>query len=676
MVNNLKKKMSQRQVMLSPVVYKTLISVGLGLLGFAGTFFTLSFKVGQFNLAFVWGMLFPMLITQAWGIKYGFLSLFVGLSIFHPFYLWGNEGLACFVSFGINIVWFILHGYGVEKRKKSEKSIYNIYFIEMFCIIIDMLMYFLLFPLAIKNNLLLGYKHAITDVSLSYIHVFYFKRIVQDFFILIACDVLLLLPSVKKLFLFKVKRESKHNGAILARILIIGVAFLFLSIIMEYFLPLKDKLPMPNKIIDDRDIVYFIILIMLCMLTGGITIRYLEKKQKAEELARRSERKQAKVQEEYKLIFDKMLEGMIISEFIYNEEGEAVDVVAVKANPAIEKQLGLKSKDIIGNAYISSFKGNKSKLKTLHDILKNDTPLQREVFTTNFNRYLLLNAFKINDKQIGIMFHDISEIKRLEENRKKAEQQLIKINQKLEQLVEERTKELTGTLTELEAFTHTVSHDLKSPLRAIDGYSTIILEDYKEVLQKEVVQMITNISNVSCDMIKLIDKVLLYSTTSKAKIQKEQVDIKEIFINVFNELKTICLNRNIEFNIKTAMPIVAADGILMRQVVYNILSNAVKFTRNKEIAVINVGCTQNSSKQIFYIEDNGTGFDMKYANKLFTMFERLHNREEYEGSGIGLAIVHKIIEKHGGRAWIESKLNEGTKMYFTLPISKVIKCIK
>lgn len=676
MVNYLKRKISQRQARLSREVYRTLISVGLGLLGFAGTFLTLSFKVGQFNLAFVWGILFPMLITQAWGIKYGFLSLFVGLSIFHPFYLWPNEGLACFISFLANIVWFTLHGYGVEKRKKSEKNIYNIYFIEIFCIIIDILLYFLLVPLAIKCNLLFGYKHTITSVSLADIHVFYFKRIVQDFFILIACDVFLLLPTVKKLFLFKVERESKHNGAILARILIIGIAFLGLSIIMEYFLPLKDKLPMPNKIIDARDIVYFIILIMLCMLTGGITIRYLEKKQKAEELARRSERKQAEVQEEYKLIFDKMLEGMIISEFVYDEKGEVVDSVAVKANPAIEKQLGLKLTDIIGNTYISSFKGNKSKLKILHNILKTDIPLQREVFTTKFNRYLLLNAFKINDKQVGIMFHDISELKRLEENRKKAEQQLIKINQKLEQLVEERTKELRGTLTELEAFTRTVSHDLKSPLRAIDGYSAIILEDYKEVLQKEVVQMITNISNVSCDMIKLIDKVLLYSTTSKAKIQKEQVNIKEIFVGVFNELKTICLNRNIEFNIKTEMPMVAADGILMRQVVYNIISNAMKFTRNKEIAVIDVGCIQSSNEQIFYIEDNGAGFDMKYSKKLFTMFERLHNKEEYEGSGIGLAIVHKIIEKHGGRTWIESKLNEGTKMYFTLPYSKVIKCIK
>lgn len=668
MVNCVKKKVSQRQVLLCPVAYKTLISVSLGLLGFAGTFLTLSFKVGQFNLAFVWGILFPMLITQAWGIKYGFLSLFVGLSIFHPFYLWPNEGLACFVSFIINIVWFTLHGYGVEKRKKSEKNICNIYFIEIFCIIVDILLYFLVFPLAIKYNLLLGYKHTITSVSFADIYVFYFKRIFQDFFMLIACDVLLLLPSVKKLFLFKVERESKHNGAILARILIIGIAFLLLSIIMEYFLPLKDKLPTPNEIIDARDIIYFIILIMLCMFTGGITIRYLEKKQKAEELARRSEIKQVKVQEEYKLIFDKMLEGMIISEFIYDEKGEVADVVFVKANPAIEKQLGLKLKDIIGSTYISSFKGNKSKLKILHNILKTDIPLQREVFTTKFNRHLVLNAFKINDKQIGIMFHDISELKRLEENRKKAEQQLIKINQKLEQLVEERTKELRGTLTELEAFTHTVSHDLKSPLRAIDGYSRIILEDYNEVLEKDITQMITNISNVSCDMIKLIDKLLLYSTTSKAKIQKEQVDIGEIFVNVFNELKTICLNRNIEFNIKTVMPIVAADGILMRQVVYNILSNAVKFTRNKENTVINIGCIQNSNEQVFYIEDNGAGFDMKYAKKLFTMFERLHNKEEYEGSGIGLAIVHKIIEKHGGRVWIESKLNEGTKLYFGLPI--------
>ncbi|WP_234124027.1 ATP-binding protein [Clostridium hydrogenum] len=769
--------------LVSTNLYKILISIILGLIGFVGTFFTLRFKVNKFYLDFVWSLIFPALVTQAWGIKYGIISAFAGLSIFHPFYLWGNEGWACFVNFFTTIFWFVLHGYGAEKRKKSKKYFYNIYFIEVVCFLIAVLSYFFLFPLVIKYNTHFLYKHVITQISIEDIHIFFIKRIIQDFFILIGCDVLLLLPGVKKLFLFNVESASRYNGTILVRTLIIGVVFWFVSIFIEFLMPLKDNLQAISKIIDARDIIYLIILTMFCCFTASITIRYLEKKQKAEELVRKSERKQAEVQEEYKLIFDKMLEGMVIAEFMYDEEGEAVDMMAIKANPAIDKQLGLKECNAIGTKYIESFRGNKSTLKKLYNILKTDMPLQCEAFAHRFNRYLLVNAFKINSKQIGVMFHDISELKQLEANklemaekleavfestddiiysvdreyrilnfnsalkahmkrnydvearngqsilefvpnniaqrwkgfydhamsngkcnfedyvknekrdieiffnpiyhngeisgtavfvkditkRKKAEQMLIKINQKLEQLVEERTIELRNTITELEAFTCTASHDLKSPLRAIDGYSRIILEDYGEKLEKEAIHMISNISNVSCDMIKLIDKILQYSTTSKAIIQKEKVDIKGIFIDAFNELKSTCLERNIEFSIETTMPIVNADRILIRQVVYNILSNSLKFTKNRDIAIINVGCIQNCNEQTFYVEDNGAGFDMKYVKKLFTMFQRLHNKEEYEGSGIGLAIVNKIIKKHMGRTWIESKLNEGSKVYFTLP---------
>lgn len=497
-----------------------------------------------------------------------------------------------------------------------------------------------------------------------------------------------------------------------------------------------------------------------------------------------AKKKQIEVQEEYKLIFDKMLDGMIISEFIFDENNNPANVTVVKANPRIIKQFGVKDSTDIGNMYIKYFVENKAELEKLYYILKTGIPSQREIFLPKFDLYLFVNTFKINSRQIGMMFNDISELKQMEKRqkemaaqleaifestddiiysvdtkyniinfnsalkdfikrsyncdikrgqsfmkfvpykiakewknyydnaigtgrhnfeyyirhekryldvffnpiydnekvcgtavftkditaRKEAEQQLRKINRDLEELVDERTRELLNTCTELEAFTYTVSHDLKSPLRAIDGYSRIILEDYGQTLEKEAVRMITNISDVSCDMINLIDRVLQYSTTYKAGIQKEKVDIKEIFLNVFYELKTTCLERSIEFNVVASMPLVFADKILIKQMIYNILSNAVKFTKNREIAVINVGYIKNGSEHIFYVEDNGAGFDMEYSGKLFTMFQRLHIKNEFEGSGIGLATVKKIIQKHEGKVWIESKQNKGTRISFTLPI--------
>lgn len=902
MINDLRGQINNRFDGRSQVCYKILISVGLGILGFIGTFFTIRTQVNQFNLDFIWSLIFPMLVAQAWGVKYGLLSLIIGLSAFHPFYLWENEGLACFVSFFSTIIWFVLHGYGVEKRRQTKSYIYNIYSVETICSLINLIIYFFIFPSAIKFNMHFGDRNVITMINIEEINIFSVKRIVQGFFIIIGCDMLLLLPSVKKLFLFNIESKSKHNWTILARVLTICIFFCFLSIFMEYLLSLRDSLFVRSQIFDARDVIHFIILIIFCMFSGSVIVRYLENKQKAEELARQSEkkytnifeniiniysetlidgtiveispsvkkilgyeqceiigenigkiykelthikeilerllneksienlevegikkdgtkcillvnfrvvntedglikiigvgrditdyveakRKQIKIKEEYKFIFDKMLEGMIVIEFMYDEDDELVDAIATNANQAVEKHLGMKVSNVIGNTYMELFGESKLALKKYYNVLITDIPLKYGTFVPRFNKYLLFNVFKINNKQVGIMFHDISEVKHLEakqkemgehleavfestddniysidrnycilnfnsalkdyiertynrhiengqsmlellpENiaskwkliydnamsdgkysfeyyitneerylevllnpiyhnseicgtavfvrditkRKKAEKELIKINKELEYLVEERTLELRNTLKELEAFTYTVSHDLKSPLRAIDGYSRIILEDYEKTLEKEAVRMISNIVNTSCDLVKLIDKVLQYSTTSKENIQKEKVNIREIFINIFSEISSTCVGRNIEFNIEPVMPIVVVDKTLIRQVIYNILSNAVKFTKTKDNAIINVGCLQNNNEQIFYIEDNGAGFDMKYVKKLFTMFQRLHNKDEYEGNGIGLATVHKVIQKHGGRTWIESKLNKGTKVYFTLPIKE------
>lgn len=497
-----------------------------------------------------------------------------------------------------------------------------------------------------------------------------------------------------------------------------------------------------------------------------------------------SRRKQIEVQEEYKLIFDKMLDGMIIYELIYDEKNNPSDVIVVRANPAVAKHLGIMDQADIENIYTKNIAGDEKNLEKLYNILETGIPTQREIYISDMDLYLFVNAFKLNSSQIVIMFHDVTYLKKMEKSqremavhleaifestediifsldknyniknfnssfrdfikrnynheikieqslmqivphkiikewqqfyyntinsnkhnfeyyiknenkyvdlyfnpiydnkricgtavfirditaRKEAENKLRKINRDLEQLVEERTTELMSTVSELEAFAYTVSHDLKSPLRAIDGYSKIIIEDYGETLEEEALRMINNISDISRDRIKLIDRVLHYSTTYKAAVQKEIVDIREIFENVFCELKTACPERIIEFNAEASIPLVKADKILIQQAVSNILGNAVKFTKDTGVAVINVGYFKDGNEHVFFVEDNGSGFDMEYSSKLFSMFQRLHTKEEFEGSGIGLATVKKIIQKHGGRVWIEGKKNVGTKIYFTLPV--------
>jgi two-component system sensor histidine kinase/response regulator len=229
--------------------------------------------------------------------------------------------------------------------------------------------------------------------------------------------------------------------------------------------------------------------------------------------------------------------------------------------------------------------------------------------------------------------------------------------------------ELQDMVNELESFSYTVSHDLKSPLRAIEGYSKILLEDQCSALNEDGNEMLSNIKNTCCDMIAMISKLLEYSTTAHLEICKEPVNISEMFNSAFSQLKSLYSERFIEFEFDTGMPPVLADPILIKEVIYNILSNAIKFTKNSEKALIVVGCKMGIGEYVFYVKDNGVGIDMEFSGKLFRIFQRLHSPDEFEGNGIGLATVRKIIKKHGGETWIEGKLNEGVTIYFTLPIT-------
>ena len=235
------------------------------------------------------------------------------------------------------------------------------------------------------------------------------------------------------------------------------------------------------------------------------------------------------------------------------------------------------------------------------------------------------------------------------------------------QILEDKTVELQAAINELEAFSYTVSHDLKSPLRAIEGYSKIIIEEQGEILDDDGKKMLFNIRKICQDMISMIGKLLEYSTTASLELCKEPLNISEMITLTFEQLKSIYPKRFIEFEFETGMPPVFADKVLLQQVIHNILSNSIKFTKNRDKTLIVAGCKRGKSEYIFYVKDNGVGIDMEFSEKLFRIFQRLHSQDEFEGNGIGLATVRKIIQRHGGKTWIESKLNEGTTIYFTLP---------
>ncbi|HSL44773.1 MAG TPA: PAS domain S-box protein [Anaerolineales bacterium] len=258
---------------------------------------------------------------------------------------------------------------------------------------------------------------------------------------------------------------------------------------------------------------------------------------------------------------------------------------------------------------------------------------------------------------IGIfgISHDITE-------RKQAEQAIRQLNADLEQ----KASQLQAANKELEAFSYSVSHDLRAPLRAIDGYTRILVEDYEEKLDAEGKRICGVISTEARRMGQLIDDLLAFSRLGRKEMFTSRIDMKALAESVFDELVKDQDRSRIDFQV-AKLPGTKGDLSLMNQVWVNLLSNALKFTSKKERAVIEVGSKQSKDENIYYVRDNGAGFDMEYANKLFGVFQRLHGESEFEGTGVGLAIVQRIIRRHGGRVWAEGEVEKGATFYFALP---------
>lgn len=241
-------------------------------------------------------------------------------------------------------------------------------------------------------------------------------------------------------------------------------------------------------------------------------------------------------------------------------------------------------------------------------------------------------------------------------------------NQKLEQTVEQRTTDLAAAVKELEAFSYSVSHDLRAPLRSINGYSRILLEDYGDKLDAGGVQTLNTILRNALRMGQLIDDLLDFSRIGKQNVLKVIVDLGAITGQVFNELKEH-YPKEAEIII-SPMPLAYGDSSMLKQVMQNLLSNALKYSMKKEHIKIEVGGYSEEGATVYYVKDNGAGFEMEYYDKLFGVFQRLHSAREFEGTGVGLALVHRIITKHDGKIWAEGKLNEGATFYFSLPVTK------
>jgi two-component system sensor kinase len=240
---------------------------------------------------------------------------------------------------------------------------------------------------------------------------------------------------------------------------------------------------------------------------------------------------------------------------------------------------------------------------------------------------------------------------------------------KLNEELSEQADKLADANDELEAFAYSVSHDLRVPLRAIDGFSRIMVEDYEDVLDEEGIRLLNIIRDNTKKMGQLIDDILLLSRAGRQDMNSTKIDMKSLVQSVYNDFSNQTEDRNINFNVEE-LPVTYGDRALLYQVYTNLIGNAIKFTSNKDPAEINVGYEDKKNEYVFFVSDNGAGFNMKYINKLFGLFQRLHSPEEFEGTGVGLTIVQRIVKRHDGKVWGEGEVDNGATIYFSLPKSK------
>jgi PAS domain S-box-containing protein len=342
-------------------------------------------------------------------------------------------------------------------------------------------------------------------------------------------------------------------------------------------------------------------------------------------------------------------------------EGKITDV-----NAATEKVTGRTRQELIGADFSDYFTEPGRARAGYQQVFQKGTVQDYELQVRHGDGHstpVLYNAAVYRDETgrvIGVFAaaRDITE-------RKRAEFEIRALNAGLEQRVEERTAELEAANRELEAFTYSVSHDLRAPLRHVDGFSKLLLEEFAVQLPEDGRHYLERIRNGTRQMGQLVDDLLNLSRVGRREPDLQITGLSSLVEELVAELKAENPGRKIDWKI-APLPFVECDPALMKQVLTNLLSNAVKFTRPREEAVIEVGARRRKGREEVFVRDNGVGFSMKFADKLFGVFQRLHRAEDFEGTGVGLATVERIIHKHHGEVWAEAELDRGATFFFTL----------
>ena len=333
----------------------------------------------------------------------------------------------------------------------------------------------------------------------------------------------------------------------------------------------------------------------------------------------------------------------------------------VFCNARLARMVGMAMEQIAGSTLFKLLASQSQVSELLAEARKNDVRAEAQLLRKDGSlmpvQLSLTQIPLAGEDGLCLVATDLSAQKRVEE-------EVRRLNAGLEEEVNQRTLELQTSNKELEAFTYAVAHDLRAPLRHIHAFSDMLARDAESKLSTEGKHFVECILTGTTRMEILLEALLNLSRLGRQSINRRRLELKQLVEGVIDELATETANRQIEWRI-AELPAVSCDPALMRIVYTNLLSNAVKFTRKQQKAVIEIGQQTCEGKVLLFVRDNGVGFDMRYADKLFGVFQRLHQERDFEGTGIGLATVNRILQRHGGKIWAQSEPDKGATFYFT-----------
>ena len=383
-------------------------------------------------------------------------------------------------------------------------------------------------------------------------------------------------------------------------------------------------------------------------------------RERLEELVAEKTRALRESEERYRTLIYTIDEGFCIIEVMFNDRGKPIDYRFLEINPSFERQTGIA--DAVGKKMRDIAPQHEEHwFETYGRIALSGEAIRFQNRAEQLHRWYDVYAFRFGDpknRQVAILFNDITE-------RKINEEKIALLNTELRQ----QADALEIANNELESFSYSVSHDLRAPLRHINGFVDLLLKHTAANLDEKGGRYLHTIASSAKEMGTLIDDLLVFSRMARVEMHTSDVDMGEIANDLIRRMEKDTEQRSIKWNVGQ-IPTVEGDLSMLRLVLQNLIENAVKYTRPRAQAMIEIGSSSRDNKVVVFIRDNGVGFNMEYKDKLFGVFQRLHSATEFEGTGIGLANVRRIIQRHGGTVWAESELDKGATFYFSIPQKK------